>query len=75
MRRKLRPKAPAKEGALGQMSKNFQAYFIHINLFEKPNKKIYKELYCDATIFFLILYCLLAKKKMETEKWLPTFPY
>ena len=28
-----------------------------------------KELYCDATIFFLILYCLLAQKKMETEKW------
>ena len=54
MRRKLRPKAPAKEGALGQMLENFQVYFIHINLFKKSNKKIYnkaKELYCDATIF------------------------
>ena len=28
------PKAPAKEGALGQISKNFQVYFIHINLFK-----------------------------------------
>ena len=29
-------------------------YFIHINFFKKPNKKIYnraKELYCDTTIF------------------------
>ena len=26
MRRKLWPKAPAKEGALGQLSKNFQVY-------------------------------------------------
>ena len=32
MRRKLWLKAPAKEGALGQMSKNFQFYFIHIFL-------------------------------------------
>ena len=56
MRRKLWPKTPAKEGALGQMSKNFQVYFIHIIFFTKPNKKIYyraKELYCDATIFVL----------------------
>ena len=54
MRRKLWPKAPAKEDALSQMSTNFQVYFIHINFFKKPNKKIYnraKELYCDATIF------------------------
>ena len=51
---KLWLKIPAKEGALGQMPKNFQVYFIHINFFKKPNKKIYnraKELYCDATIF------------------------
>ena len=41
MRRKLWPKAPAKEGALGQMSKKFQVYFIHINFFKKPEKKIY----------------------------------
>ena len=39
LRRKLWPKAPAKEDALGQMSKNFQVYFIHINFFKKPNKK------------------------------------
>ena len=42
MRRKLWLKVSAKEGALGQMSTNFQ------------KKKIYngaKELYCDATIF------------------------
>ena len=34
LRRKLWPKAPAKEDALGQMSKNFQVYFIHINFFK-----------------------------------------
>ena len=39
MRRKLWPKAPANEGALGQMSKNFHVYFIHIKFFKKPNKK------------------------------------
>ena len=72
MRRKLWPKAPAKEGALGQMSKNFQIYFIHINLFEKPNKKIYnrtKELYYDATIFVFWFFIVYLPKKMETEKW------
>ena len=41
MRRKLWPKAPAKEDALSQMSKKFQVYFIRINFFKKPNKKIY----------------------------------
>ena len=56
MRRKLWPKAPAKEGALGRMSKNFQVYFKYINLLKKPNKK-------KCTIR------LRAKKKMETEKW------
>ena len=70
MLRKLWPKAPAKEGALGQMSKNFQVYFIHINFFKKQIKKIYntaKELYCKATIFvFRFFTC---PKKMETEKW------
>ena len=39
IRRKLWPKAPDKEGALGQMSKNVQVYFIHIIFFKKPNKK------------------------------------
>ena len=59
MRRKLWPKAPANEGALGQMSKNVQVYFIHMNFFKKPNKKIYnraKELYCNATIFVFRLF-------------------
>ena len=62
MRRKLWPKAPAKEGALGQMLTNFQVYFVRVNVFKKTNKKIYnraKELYCDATIFvfrFVIVY-------------------
>ena len=54
MRRKLWPKAPVNEGALGQISKNFQVYFINIHFLRNPMKKIYnraKELYCDATIF------------------------
>ena len=72
MRRKLRPKAPAKEGTLGQMSKNFQVYFINVNFFKKPNKKNYnraKELYCDATIFVFWFFIVYLPKKMETEKW------
>ena len=72
MRRKLWRKAPAKEGALGQMSKNFQIYFIHINFFNKPNKNFYnraKELYCDATIFVFWFFIVYLLKKMETEKW------
>ena len=53
MRRKL---------GLGQMSKTFEVYFIHINFFKTRNKKIFnraKKLYCDATIFvcwFFIVY-------------------
>ena len=69
MRRKLWPKAPAKEGALGQMSKKFQVYFIHIYFFKKPNKKIYnraKELYCDATVFLFWFFIVYIAKKMET---------
>ena len=66
MRRKLWPKAPAKEVALGQMSKNFQVYFIHINFFKKPNKKNYnraKELYCDANIFVFRFFTVYLPKK------------
>ena len=60
---------------------NLFCFFISLNdivsnnlLFysRKTNKKIYnraKELYCDATIFFLILYCSLVWSKMETEQW------
>ena len=54
MRRKLWPKAPAKEDALGQMSKKFQ---------------VAKEIYCDATIFFFDSLLSTCPKKMETEKW------
>ena len=39
MRGKLWPKAPALADALGQMSRNFQVYVIHINFLKKPNKK------------------------------------
>ena len=66
MRRKLWPKASAKEDALGQMSKNFQVYFIHIHFFKKLNKKIYnraKELYCDATIFVFWFFIVYLPKK------------
>ena len=66
MRRKLWPKAPPKEGALGQISKNFQVYFRHINFFKKPNKKIFnraKELHCDATIFAFWFYIVYFLKK------------
>ena len=66
MRRKLWPKAPAKEGALGQISKKIQVYFLHIIFFKKPNKKIYnsaKELYCDATIFIFRFFIVYLPKK------------
>ena len=71
MRRKLWSKAPVKEGALGQMSKNFQVYFIHINFLRNQTKKIYnraKELYCHATIFVFLFFIVYLPKKMETEK-------
>ena len=71
MRRKLGPKAPAKGGALGQMSKKFQVYTY--KFFWEPNKKnlqkSQKVLLRCYYICFLILYCLLAQKKMEHEKW------
>ena len=72
MRRKSWPKATAREGALGRMSKIFQVYFIHINFFKKSNKKIYikaKELYCDATILVFWFFIVYLPKKMEAEKW------
>ena len=73
MRRKLWPKAPAKEGALGQISINFQVYFILINFFKKPNKKkitIEPKSY-TAILINLFFHSLLSTcpKKMETEKW------
>ena len=71
MRRKLWPTAPA-EDVLGQMLKNFQVYFIHINFFKKPIKKMYnraKELYCNATTLVFWFFIVYLTKKMETEKW------
>ena len=71
MRKKLWPKALAKEGTLGQMSKNFAIYFIHINFFKKPNKKITMEPRSYiAILLYLFIYSLLStcSKKMETEK-------
>ena len=62
MHRKLWPKVPAKESALGRMSKNFQVYFIHINFLRNETNKIdnrVKNLYYDTTIFvyrFFIVY-------------------
>ena len=81
MRRKLWPKAPAKEGALGPDVKKISSYFIHIHSFKKPNIKIYnraKELYCDATIFvfrFFIVYFPKKKWKLRNGPRLPTLPY
>ena len=81
MHRKLWPKAPGKEGALGQMSKNFQVYVIHIHFFKKPNKKIYnraKKLYCDATIFVFDCFlstCQKKKWKLKNGPRLPALPY
>ena len=66
MRRKLWPKAPATKGTLGQIWKNFQVYFIHIDFFKKPNKKIYnraKELYYDAAIFVFWFFIVYLPKK------------
>ena len=72
MRRKLWPKATAKKGALGQMSKNFQIYFIHINFFKKPYKIITTEPKSyTAMLLYLFFYSLLSTcpKKLETVKW------
>ena len=81
MRRKLWPKAPAKECALGHMSEKFQVYFIHINFFKYQINKIFnraKEFYCDATILvslFSIVYLPKKKWKLKKGSRLPTLPY
>ena len=69
MRKKLWPKAPTKEGALGQITKNFQIYFIHINCFKKPNRKNLQSY--TAMLLYLYFDSLLSPcpKKLETEKW------
>ena len=62
MRRKLWPKAPAKEYV-----KKFSSFSIF-----NFQKKIYnraKELYCNATIFVFDSLLSTYPKKMETEKW------
>ena len=41
MHRIFWPKATAKEGALGQMSKHFPVYLIHINFLRNQTKKMY----------------------------------
>ena len=78
MRRKLWPKASTKEGALGQMTKNFEVYFMHINFLRNQTKKITREptMQCYYTCF-LILYCVLAQKKWKLKSGprLPIFPY
>ena len=51
---------------LGQISKIFQVYFIHINSFKKPSRKIYntaKEFYCNATIFVFWFFIVDLPKK------------
>ena len=72
MRIKLWPKA-------GDLSHNFQLYFIHINFFKKPNKKICnraKEILRCYYICFLIFYCLLAQKKCQLKNGQTlTLPY
>ena len=71
MRRKLWPKAPSLAGALGQMSKNFQVYCMHINFFKKPNKKNNnrtKEVYIVATIFVFWFFIVYLPKKNRNWK-------
>ena len=73
MRRKLWPKASAKEGPLGQMSKKFQVYFRQINFFKKTNKKKFtiKPKSYAAMLLYLFFDSLLSTcpNKMETETW------
>ena len=72
MRRKLWPKAAATEGALGQMSTNFQIYFINTNFLNKPNKKITIELKSyTAMLLYLFFDSSFSSwsKKMQTDKW------
>ena len=81
MSRKLWPKAPAKEGAMGQMSENFQVYCIHIFFFKKPMKKnlqwSQRVILRTYYIWFFILCCLIAQKrwKLKNGPRLLTLPY
>ena len=72
MRRKLWPKAPTKEGALGQMSKNFQVYLTHINFLRNETKKFTIEPKNYTAMLLYLFFDSLSstcQKKMETEKW------
>ena len=66
--KKLWPKAPAKEDALDQISKNFLVYFIPIHFLRNQTKKLTIEPN-DATIFVFRFVIVCLPKKMETEKW------
>ena len=72
MHRKLWPGAPTNERALGQMSSNFQVYFIHISVLKNQTVKNYnraKKLHSGATRFVFRFFIVYLPKKMETEKW------
>ena len=56
---------------MGQISKNFQVYFVHINFLINRRKKIYnraEELYCDATIFVFQLFVIYLPEKKRNWK-------
>ena len=56
MHRKLWSKAPSKESALSQMSKNFQVYFIQIFFLRNQTKKFTIELKSFTHFTALLLY-------------------
>ena len=71
MRRELWPKASAKEGALDQMSKNYQVYFIRIIFLRNQKKKFTIEPKSNtARLLYLFFDYLLSPclKKMKAEK-------
>ena len=60
-----------KDGALGQVSKNFQVYLIHMNILEtKKNYNSAKEQSYAAMLLYSFFDSLLSSgpKQMETEK-------
>ena len=70
-----------KDSALGQVSKNFQVYLIHMSFFRKQKKIILapKSSYILRCYYtrFSILHCLLAQKKwkLKNNSRLPTLSY
>ena len=67
MRRKLWPKAPATEGALGQVSKNFQVFFQET----KQKQFTIEPKSYTAMLLYLFFYSLLSTCpiKIGTKKW------